>query len=319
MRWAAAVALLVTGTRVHAGEPARSKTATYNSPSVGRTLTYRVDLPDDYESSGLRYPVLYLLHGLGGSEASWDSIRPTGDVGRIPWIVVMPDAGNSWYVNWARSEEGRKNSWEDAIVKDLIGHIDATYRTIARREGRAIDGMSMGGYGSMMLGLKHPDLFLSVSSHGGAIAQARLSSDAMRKSGGPAYQPAASPRTSDAAAPPGDFHSPGERTPRGTMWATAEDCDAFDPFQLVLKVPREKLPHIYLDCGSDDRQYIWASQDFMKLLSEKRIPFIYAESPGGHDEGFWRRAILRSMPIQYEILRVALKDVAGVEGQGKLP
>ena len=79
-------------------------------------------------------------------------------------IVVMPDAGNSWYVNWAKSEDGQKNRWEDCLIKDLIGHVDATYRTVARREGRAINGLSMGGYGGLMLGLRHPDLFCSIGS-----------------------------------------------------------------------------------------------------------------------------------------------------------
>ena len=88
-------------------------------------------------------------------------------------IVVMPDAGNSWYVNWAKSEDGQKNNWEDGMIKDLIGHVDASYRTIARREGRAINGLSMGGYGGLMLGLKHADMFCSVGSHSGAIAYAK--------------------------------------------------------------------------------------------------------------------------------------------------
>ena len=63
-----------------------------------------------------------------------------------------------------RDDEGQKNAWEDFIVKDLIGHVDATYRTIARREGRAINGLSMGGYGGLTVGLRHPDLFCSIGS-----------------------------------------------------------------------------------------------------------------------------------------------------------
>ena len=65
---------------------------------------------------------------------------------------------------------GQKNAWEDYIVKDLIGHVDGTYRTIAKREGRAINGLSMGGYGALMLGLRHPDMFCSIGSHSGALA-----------------------------------------------------------------------------------------------------------------------------------------------------
>src|SRR5262249_59166308 len=92
-------------------------------------------------------------------------------------IVVMPDVGNSWYVNWAKSDGDQKNRWEDFIIKDLIGHVDATYRTIAKREGRAINGLSMGGYGGLMLGLQHPDLFCSVGPHPGARALAQTAGE----------------------------------------------------------------------------------------------------------------------------------------------
>src|SRR5262249_11917599 len=103
-------------------------------------------------------------------------------------IVVMPDGGNSWYVNWAQSEEGQKNQWEDAIIKDLIGHVDGAYRTIATRAGRAISGLSMGGYGGLMLGLKHPDLFCSIGTQSGAIAFAKQYGERI-KDGKPAARP----------------------------------------------------------------------------------------------------------------------------------
>src|SRR5262249_13403413 len=110
-------------------------------------------------------------------------------------IVVMPDVGNSWYANWAASDEGQKNDWEDFIVKDLIGHVDSTFRTVAAREGRAINGLSMGGYGALMLGLKHPDVFCSVGSHSGAVAFAKSAAERLRSgtTGDPAKKAARKP------------------------------------------------------------------------------------------------------------------------------
>src|SRR5262245_31994670 len=134
-------------------QPLPVKTVEFDSPSVGRKMKYNLVLPAGYEKSTERYPVLYLLHGLTSNYTAWARMKVPEYARAYDLIVVMPDAGNSWYVNWAKSEDGQKNAWEDAIIKDLIGHVDATYRTIAKREGRAINGLSMGGFGGLTLGL----------------------------------------------------------------------------------------------------------------------------------------------------------------------
>ena len=91
---------------------------------------------------------------------NWARLKVSEYARAYDLIVVMPDAGNSWYANWAGGEDAQKDAWEDCIIKDLIPHVDATYRTVARREGRAINGLSMGGYGALMLGLRHPRTIL---------------------------------------------------------------------------------------------------------------------------------------------------------------
>jgi S-formylglutathione hydrolase FrmB len=286
-----------------AAEPA-AKTVEFDSPSVGRKMKYNVVLPANYETSRERYPVLYLLHGYSSNYTAWARLRVPEYARAYELIVVMPDAGNSWYVNWARSEGGQKNRWEDAIVKDLIGHIDATYRTAARREGRAINGLSMGGYGGLMLGLRHPDLFCSIGSESGAVALAR---DVGRrlKEGQPLRRAGREPSTKpDPRIGIAGFSSQAERSPRGQLFATPEDAAAYDPFALVLRVPRDKLPHIYLDCGTEDR-LLQASRDFAKLLMEHKIPFTYSESPGGHTAPYWAREVGLAMAVQYAILRRA--------------
>src|SRR5262249_55353975 len=220
-------------------------------------------------------------------------------------IVVMPDVGNSWYVNWAKSEGDQKNRWEDAITTDLIGHVDATYRTIAKREGRAINGLSMGGYGGLMLGLRHPDLFCSIGSHSGAVEFARSLADRMKK-GEQTPRPKRELKSDpDPRIGIEGFSSQVERSPKGQMFVTAEDCAAYDPFELALKVPRDKLPHIYIDCGTEDR-LIGGSQALVKLLMEHKIPFTYAESGGGHTAPYWAREVGHSMAVQYAVIQRSL-------------
>src|SRR4030095_7594109 len=143
---------------------------TYATPArgAGTMASYRLYLPPDYETSGTRrYPVIYFLHG-----ASVDSKRPivAGYVARIdaairsgvmpPVIVVIPQGLNQ--NRWIDSRDGSK-PMESIIIKNLIPHIDATYRTIASREGRAIEGHSMGGFGALHNGFNNPDLFAAVT------------------------------------------------------------------------------------------------------------------------------------------------------------
>jgi hypothetical protein len=92
------------------------------------------------------------------------------------------------------------------------------------------------------------------------------------------------------------------------MFTTAEEAAAYDPFQLVLKVPREQLPHLYVDCGTEDR-LIAASQEFAKLLMDNKIPFTYAQSPGAHVAPYWMREVGQAMALQYGIMQRELAKV----------
>jgi S-formylglutathione hydrolase FrmB len=295
------------------------KTVEFNSESVGRKMKYNIVLPGRYEQTTDRYPVLYLLHGFSSNYTAWARLGVPEYARAFDLIVVMPDAGNSWYVNWAKSDEGQKNRWEDAIIKDLIGHVDATYRTITKREGRAINGLSMGGYGGLMLGLKHPEMFCSIGSHSGAIAYAKQLGERL-KNGQGLPRPNREPSTmADPRIGIEGFSSQAERTPKGQIFITAEDAAAYDPFQLVLKVPREKLPHIYLDCGTEDR-LLESNQAFLKLLMENKIPFTYAQSGGGHVGAYWAREVGHSMAVQYALLQrhlAAARKAAASESSGK--
>lgn len=135
-------------------------TVRFYSPVLARTWAYNVYLPEHYADSGLRYPMLLLLHGFGSNRDEWvdrgdiagiaDRMIAAGEI--PPCIIVMPSAGRSWYLDGTED-------METAIVRDLIPDIDRRFRTIARRDGRVIAGESMGGYGALRFILKYPELF----------------------------------------------------------------------------------------------------------------------------------------------------------------
>ncbi len=138
-----------------------------SSKILGKEVRYSIYLPAGYEESSRRYPVLYLLHGYTDDETAWVQF---GDVNTIyeqqllkgeavPMIIVMPDAGVTWYVN---SYDG-KVRYEDFFIMEFIPFIDATYKTRPAKEFRAIAGLSMGGNGTLLLAMKHPELFSSAA------------------------------------------------------------------------------------------------------------------------------------------------------------
>jgi putative tributyrin esterase len=294
-------------------QPLPVKTVEFQSDSVGRKMKYNIVLPAKYDQGTERFPVLYLLHGYSGNYSNWSRMGVPEYARAYDLIVVMPDGGNSWYVNWAKSDDGQKNNWEDAIIKDLIGHVDATYRTLAKREGRAINGLSMGGYGGLMLGLKNPDMFCSIGSHSGAIALAKQATERFKSGQDNPKKAKELSKMPDPKIGIEGFNSQLERTPKGQIFTKAEESEAYDPFQLVLKVPRDKLPHIYLDCGTEDT-LIKANEAFVKVMMENKIPFTYAQSGGGHNGLYWTREVRHSMAVQYVIMHRNMAAAAPPEG-----
>jgi S-formylglutathione hydrolase FrmB len=318
---ATVVAILLILTAAAASAQGRTlRTVEFPSPAVGRTMKYNVLLPQDYETSTARYPVLYLMHGLSQNYTAWGLQNGTPFYAGLydDLIVVMPDGGNSWYVNWAVNEGGQKNNWEDHIIRDIIGHVDWNYRTIARREGRAIAGLSMGGYGALTLGLRHPELFVSIGSTSGALEHGRQAAARLRGATPRQPAPPQRPQTPDERVAaeearrrpnpligiPG-FSSQEERTPAGREFAKAEDADAYDPFKLILQVPVDKLPHIYIDCGTEDR-LIAGARELAQILLEKNIPFDYMQMPGAHNSAYWIQSVGHIMAAQYEVMQRAL-------------
>jgi putative tributyrin esterase len=288
------------------------RTVSFRADSVERSLKYKVALPPGYDASDRRYPVLYMLHGFSGNYLSWLGIGAPEAARKLDLILVFPDGGNSWYINWAKNS-GHKNQWEDMVVVDLIGHVDANFRTIARREGRAICGLSMGGYGAMVLGLRHPEMFCSIGSHSGALSYAKGAAERLRR--GESLRPNPEPsKEPNPRIEVEDFDSQLERTPPGEPFATPEDCDSYDPARLVLQVPRDNLPHLFMNCGTEDG-FLPHTLDFLEVLLEHRIPFTYSQSPGEHKKAFWAREVHEAIAIQYAVMSRSLRAAEAGGGQ----
>jgi S-formylglutathione hydrolase FrmB len=146
------------------------------SPDLGRPVNVRLLLPAGYGTDpGRRYPVLYLFHGTSGQASDWVS-QGGAEETTAPYglITVMPDAGFNgdggfWFTNWVdRNTSHGPSQYEDFLVQSLIPWVDHNLRTVATRDGRAVAGLSQGGYGSAELAARHPDLFVSMASFSGA-------------------------------------------------------------------------------------------------------------------------------------------------------
>lgn len=165
---------LLGATFVHAGTLEKQ---TFSSAGLGGSIKALIYRPDGMPPAA-GWPVVYLLHGLGGDETSWRDlghIQPTLDemieTGAIqPALVVMPAAGpEGWYVD--SNDVGGPGDSETAVVTDLRKAVENTYPVRKDIGGRAIAGLSMGGYGALRLALAHPDLFVAAASLSGAIWQ----------------------------------------------------------------------------------------------------------------------------------------------------
>ncbi len=243
---------------------------TYKVPSasLGAERSVNVLLPTDYATSTSRYPTLYLLHGLGDDHTTW-SVRTNLSLyaTRYKLIVVMPDGGRSWYAN---SASDSKAKFEDYIVRDVVNWADSTFRTIPLARARAIAGLSMGGYGAAMIGLKHFNRFAAVGIFSGAVGR---SHDFPKP-------PDNAPPARNAAEMQAIMGAPG-----------SPERAAHDPFLLIDKIPYAKLPLIYIAVGGQD--FLLAENHaFVQLLAEKKIPYEYREiSPRVHEWDFWDEQI----------------------------
>ena len=150
----------------------RVEYGSFPSAALGRELKFAIQFPPSYDKDPKRkFPVLYFLHGMNGNEGEFErrgvaaginKLREGGTIGDM--VIVAPGGKNSFYLNAKNGEQ-----YEDAIIKDLIPYVEKTHRVANNRDGRAIQGISMGGFGALVLAFKHPEMFSSVTAHCAAV------------------------------------------------------------------------------------------------------------------------------------------------------
>ena len=308
-----------TGSAAVVAPPAHKGTVserTFHSAALGVDKTYLVYLPEGYATSHKRYPVFYYLHGLSGDERSWfkgGHLPDVADQLGLEAIVVTPDGDDGFYTDAvtpvdydACMKDGtglflpqfqrhdktcvRQRNYETYIVKDVVGDVDAQYRTIATREGRGLAGMSMGGLGAFELAMRHQDEFSAAASHSGVVA--------LLYAGPHPYGTGIVKLVTDVSTwgRTGDpqVNAIGVWV-RGLFGPDIANWKAHDPASLLQKLEPGKLA-LYLDCGTEDEFGLDAEAAYVdELLGGKKLEHTYFSGPGHHDFGFWVPRLPKSL------------------------
>jgi putative tributyrin esterase len=256
----------------------RFLTIRFESKLVGKTLPYNVVLPVNYDKPAARskrYPVLYLLHGLFGHYDNWITRTKLSDyAANYSMIIVTPEGNDGWYTD---SASVPTDKYETYVMQELIPDVRGRYRTIETRDGRAIAGLSMGGYGALKFGIKHPESFIFAGSMSGALGAAAWTETDLRgfeiiwKTLLPIFGP-----------------------------ENSEIRQANDLNKLYSEVPASRvaaLPYLYLDCGTED-PLLSSNRSLAAVLFERKIPHEYRELPGTHAWAYWDAQV-------QEVLRIA--------------
>jgi S-formylglutathione hydrolase FrmB len=286
-------------------------TERFKSDALGVEKDVVVYLPAGYDpAANKRWPVFYYLHGLGGDETNWTKLgkleAAANDLG-LGAIVVMPDGDNGFYtdsltpVDYDKCmKDGtglfvpaadkaktcvRTPKYETYIVKDLVGWVDKTYKTIADKKGRGIAGLSMGGFGALELGIRHQDMFSAIVSHSGVTAL-------MYK--GPYPYAKGKVELLDDPTQWGKAIGPIGDWVRGIYGKDKANWAAHDPAQLLDKIKPGLA--LYLDCGTEDEFLLHNGAAYVHdLLVAKKIKHEYFSGPGHHDFNFWAARLPKSL------------------------
>jgi putative tributyrin esterase len=234
---------------------------TFHSAALSRDMPYRVFLPASF-APGAKYPIVYLLHGGGGGYRDWSNDSDVSQYGARGLILVMPEGGSSYYVNSATKPGDR---YEDYIVQDLIPDAERRFPARSDRAGRAIVGVSMGGYGAIRIAFDHPEMFSFFGTVSAALdVPSRPFS--MRRVG----------QWQHFRALFGPIGSPAER--------------AGDPFLFVQSADPSRLPYFYLGAGEQEA-LLGANRRFANDLKQRGIAYEFHTAPGGHDWQQWDEQI----------------------------
>ena len=262
---------------------AEVRPGTFRSEALGRDVSYVVDLPPSYEGSGdRRFPVVYALHGLFEGSGFWErrglapilaGLRQSKAVPEF--LVVAVDGGNSFFVN---APGGR---YEDMLTRDLVAHVESTHRVVSGRKGRALLGVSMGGYAALHVAFEQPGLVAAVATHSAMLLERIPSAE----QGAGRWHMAAFNKV---------FGDPID----AALWA------ANDPLAWARQADPKAIPALFVDCGAEDRYGLAGGHRALhRILDERGIEHAFELPPGDHGYEFVRSRLEKSLRFLAERLR----------------
>ncbi len=244
---------------------------------LNHPVRYTTYLPPDYATSDRSYPVVYLLHGYGDDNTGWLQF---GEVNRYadkaiaegtipPMVIIMPDGDSTFYLD---SYDG-KEKYEEFFVKEFMPAVEKTFRIKADRRFRGIAGLSMGGFGTLLYSMKHPDLFSAAASLSGAVfddsTMAGMADQGYANTFAPLYGPGL----------------------KGAQRLTPQYYD-----NSILRIVQTKTAddlrkvRYWIDCGDDD--FLTKGNCLLHVaLMEKKVPHEFRVRDGAHTWTYWRTGI----------------------------
>ncbi|OOV29548.1 esterase [Flavobacterium sp. LM5] len=248
---------------------AKVDTIMVNSIAMNKNFKTAVVLPNSYAKSKISYPVLYLLHGAYGHFSDWLKNTPSKNLvknlaDQYDLIIVMPEGEKySFYLD---SPINKGSQFETFITKEVIGAVDASYRTITDKRARAITGLSMGGHGALYLSAKHPELFCAAGSMSGAVDMSvmldRQSSAQVIELMQPVF---------------------GEESNNRKLY------EKHAVLRMIDAIKVNQLPLI-MDCGVDDF-LIEPNRELHRQLVYNKVAHDYTERAGAHTWVYWENAL----------------------------
>jgi S-formylglutathione hydrolase FrmB len=255
--------ILLTTTAYPFSAQSRLTEDSLHSRSLDRVMRFRVYAPTNRQ---VLRPVLILLHGYGGSYREWSDFTALGRLlDTLPVIVAMPQADTSWYIDAVSSPDAL---YETYLMQDFLPAVLTRYGGDSSLVG--IAGLSMGGYGALVLGLRHPAVFRFIGA---------LSASLDIPLGIPDLE-----RNGRAGLRPSLEHAFGAD---GSAWIP------FSPFHLIHAMDPAAAPYLYLANGIQDefQKRMEYYRTFVQLLRAGNLPYEYHETPGRHDWLYWGREV----------------------------
>jgi putative tributyrin esterase len=234
---------------------------TFHSAALNRDMPYRAIIPATI-AANQKLPVLYLLHGGGGDFHDWSNYSDVAGYAERGLILVKPEGNSSYYTNSADRPQDR---YEDYIVHDLIADVESRFPAASDRAHRGIAGVSMGGFGAVVLALKHPDLFVFAGGLSSAL---------------------------DVPSRPFSIKRVGQYRQHASIFGPwgSQSRRASDPFVLVRSVDPATAPYLFLTCG-DQEGLLPTNRRFAAMLQARHFRYEFHAVAGGHDWNQWNRNV----------------------------